>query len=74
MIFINYVSVIKKIKVFIYGFINNGRLLWVIQVKNEFLKKVSLRIKKILLCIVYVGFNDIVYMYQYILQNGMVFY
>lgn len=74
MIFINYVSIIKKIKVFIYGFINNGRLLWVIQVKNEFLKKVSLRIKKILLCIVYFGFNDIVYMYQYILQNGMVFY
>lgn len=61
--FTNHVSATKKTKVLIHGFINNGRSPWVIQAKNELLKKASLRIKKILLCIVHAGFNDIVYMH-----------
>eukprot|EP00105_Crassostrea_gigas_P012983 XP_011429161.1 PREDICTED: pancreatic lipase-related protein 2 [Crassostrea gigas] len=37
--FTNHVSATKKTKVLIHGFINNGRSPWVIQAKNELLKK-----------------------------------
>lgn len=40
--FTNHVSATKKTKVLIHGFINNGRSPWVVQAKNELLKKASL--------------------------------
>lgn len=74
--FTNHVSATKKTKVLIHGFINNGRSPWVVQAKNELLKKASLiKNPQKMVCIVHAGFKRYrMYMYQYILWNGMFYH